>query len=251
MAKSFLNLSNFVAKARSTGFAKQNKFEVEITTPPGLMFNPMTGGAFLSILNCEMTSFPSLNILTRQLRAQGPAYQRPTGIEFSGEGIPLTFIIDQDMQLKAFFDAWLFKIVNPHSAEVSYRDQYITEVKIKQLNELEEVVYEITLYDAFPRSVSLLDLSSSSQNSFHKLTVNFAFRKWISAHEWFQNFDLSPTADVSGYRPIFNDPYKNTLKKQQVSGTTFGKPTEPSYTVTNPIGSTTGEPLTPFNVIVP
>lgn len=227
------NLEEFVAKARTTGFARQNKFEVFFTAPAGLPITPMNReGPQLSILNCELASFPAMNIITRQLRAQGPAYQRPVGIDFSGEGIPLTFVVDQSMGLKAFFDAWLFKIVNPFSAEVSYREQYTTEVKITQFNELEESVYTITLYDAFPRSVNLLDLSSSAQNSFHKLTVNFAFRKWISSHNWFESLDLSPVTDVSGNRPRFVDPYKIKKQPRNLPPTTPNWPADP----TGPVG---------------
>jgi hypothetical protein len=224
MAQAYTNLSKFKAVARTTGFAKQNKYEVEILPPAGIGVTALNKQYYNAILNCELASFPSLNILTRQLFAQGPAYQRPTGIDFSGEGIPLTFILDQSMGLKAFFDAWLFKVVNPYSAEVSYRDQYTSTVRIKQLNELEQSVYEITLYEAFPRSISLLDLSASSQNSFHKLTVNFTFRKWLPTHELFQTFDLSPGSDISGNRILTTDPYKKPR-----SGTTVSDKGQPNF----------------------
>lgn len=197
MAKPIFSLTNFIAQARVNGFAKNNRFEVEIAPPPGLTFYTNQDARKLAITNVEIANFPVLNILNKQLRAQGPAYQRPVGMEFGGEGINITFVLDQSMKLKAFFDAWMFKIVNPYSSEVSYKDKYIGEsIKIKQLNNIDDIVYSVILTDVFPRSMSLLDLSQSNQNQYHKLTVTFAYRKWISEHESFGSLDVSPTTLV-------------------------------------------------------
>jgi hypothetical protein len=46
----------------------------------------------------------------------------------------------------------------------------------------DQVVYSAILEDAFPRSVSLLELNQGNQNSVHKLSVTFVYRRWRPVH---------------------------------------------------------------------
>jgi len=238
MAQANFSLEAFVAYAKTTGFAKQNKFEVDITLPPGLSNSSFATESILSSLYCEGTSFPVLNITTKQLKAQGPVHQRPVGMDFGGEGIGFTFVLDQDMRLKAFFDAWFFKVVNPYSSEISYKNAYLSSLVVKQLNELDNVVYSVKLIDAFPRSLNILEVNQGSVNTFHKLTVNFAFRKWIPQHDLFAtgNYSLSSGTTAPNRIQKF-DPYKT--RQTTLTGTDprngrgYVEPSEPYYTPEN------------------
>lgn len=238
------SLTDFVSQAKEFEFAKTNYFEVEISTPQTLLASNYFKETVKKsiILYCEGASFPSINIPTRSMRIQGPAYIRPMGIDFSGEsGIPLTFLVDGTMDLKAYFDAWMYSIVNPYSGELSYQDQYATTIRIKQLSdtvlaagdrpgELKDqssVVYENLIQYAFPRSMSILDLNSSSQNMFHKLTINFSYRTIISRHPAFSdNLDYTPVFNRFN-RIIQTDPYKSS----KVNDITFPNGLGPEYQI--------------------
>ena len=176
------SLKQFQAQVRARGVAKPNRFEVEIPVPP--LF--ARRGNLLDIRNvnlfCESTGLPGQVIGVKQQRIYGPAYQRPITTDFGGEGITMVFLIDQPMDIKAFFDTWLSIIIDPVTYNVHYQDDYSVNVTIKQLNEKDAVSYAVVLQDCFPRSYNMLELNQGSTNSVHKLSVNFAYRKWIPAH---------------------------------------------------------------------
>ena len=73
-------------------------------------------------------------------------------------------------------------IIHPYEYYVHYQRTYVTSITISQLDENNEETYGVLLVDAFPRSVSMLDLNSSTQNSSHRLNVSFAYRKWWPHH---------------------------------------------------------------------
>ena len=179
MASSNFNLSRFIGAVREDSFARVNRFEVIINTPKDLVLSLKNRSNARAVsLYCEMASLPPVNISTKSFKIFGPTYQRPFGAEYGGEGISLTFHVDRDMQVKKFFDEWTARVVDPKSGLVGYQEDYISTLTLKQLNEQDDVTYELELEEAFPRSVNLLELNNSAQNQTHRLNVLFAYRYW-------------------------------------------------------------------------
>jgi len=174
------NLNNFITKITKTGVAKTNRFEVRITPP--LALQAFKNDGELVSLYCDISNLPGMSVITKGLRLFGPAYQRPISSEFNGEAINMTFYLDRDMHVKAFFDAWMFKTVNPNSFNVSYASEYACDIKISQLDENDKPTYSVYLQDAFPRAMSLVDLSSGATNQAGRLNMTFAYRRWFSRH---------------------------------------------------------------------
>lgn len=169
-------IENFVSEIRLSSLARTNRFEVLISLPRAL--SSRTEDARLISLYCEQASLPMLNISTKPLKIFGPSYQRPVSSEYGGEGVSLTFHVDRDMRVKRFFDDWMHRIVEENTFLVNYAEEYTSKVIVRQLDEEDNVTYEIELQDAFPRSMNLMDLNNNSQNQTHRLTVLMAYRKW-------------------------------------------------------------------------
>ena len=176
MAKAHFSVDDFKSEVLGKGLARTNRFEVIIIAPPGFDVTGSTASR-VSLL-CETASFPLLNITTKQHRIYGPAYQRPVTSEYGGEGIPFTFHVDRNMDIKVFFDNWMQNIVFRDSYNVAYQSSYVTDVEIYQLDEQNNYTYGIKLLEAFPRSLNVMELNHSAQNQTHRLTVLFAYRKW-------------------------------------------------------------------------
>lgn len=170
--KSHFNLTNFISEIKSRGLSRPNRFEVSIAR--------QNSDDKLVSLFCEISNLPGVAINSKGLRIYGPAYQRPVSIEFGGETINMTFYVDSNFNVKKYFDDWLFHVVNPNSFNVQYENDFVSDIVLKQLNEKNEVMYEVTLKDAFPRSITPMDLNMSSDNQVHKLNVTFSYRKWIT-----------------------------------------------------------------------
>jgi hypothetical protein len=198
---STFNIEDFKSQINKTGLSKTNRFEVQIVPPPAL--SEKLSSAKLVSLFCEITSLPGMSITTKGQRIYGAAYPRPISSDFGGEAISMTFYVDRKFDVKDFFDAWMFSIVNPNSFNVKYQKEYVTAIKITQLNEKDEDQYSIFLEDAFPRSMNMMDLNMSSTNQVHKLTVNFSYRRWFSA----QTGNMSSSYSSPSFPPNLQPPY--------------------------------------------
>jgi hypothetical protein len=197
MSKATFSLRNFRSEVSRRGLARPTRFEVIIPTPIGLRSSFTSQETNIVSLFCEAAVLPPQIIGVKQQRIIGPAYQRPVGVEFGGEGLPMTFLLDQQMDVKGFFDSWLNKVVHPFQFYVSYPDQYVTNIDIHQLDEQNNYTYSIRLVDAFPRSMNIVDLNHSNQNQISKLNVNFAYRRWYSSQKLANKVPYSILADNS------------------------------------------------------
>lgn len=185
MSAASFNLNNFLASVRTIGLARVNRFEVIISPPKALLSFAVQEGdrsskeeADLSSLFCEVSNFPPINLTVKPFKIFGPSYQRPITSEYGGDGMSMTFHIDREMKLKRFFEDWIENIVRRDDFTVNYQDSYVTTIKVKQLDEEENVTYEIELLEAFPRSMTLVDLNNSAQSQTHRLNIIFAYRYW-------------------------------------------------------------------------
>lgn len=175
MSTAAFNLKQFISTVKRTSFARVNRFELILTAPPGLAsYADLTKTS----MYCEVTNFPPLALSVKPFKIFGPSYQRPITSEYGGDGMSMTFHVDRDMRIKRLFDDWLEFIVDRNNFTVAYQEDYATKLYIRQLDEANNVTYEIELIDAFPRSMTLMDLNNSAQNQTHRLNVIFAYRYW-------------------------------------------------------------------------
>ena len=187
------DLNAFQSQVFSKGLAENNKFEMIISSPP-ILANKTSLASTTSML-CEISNFPPLNVMVRTMNLYGPVHQRPVAMDYGGDGIAASFYLDREMAVKIFFDTWMTSIIASDTQNVSYQKDYITDIKIRQLSDggaglqnnvifnpvgaTEESIYGVQLLEAFPRSMNLVDLNAGAQNQVSRLTVVFAFRKWV------------------------------------------------------------------------
>jgi hypothetical protein len=197
MTKASFNPAIFLTNVNKVNLAKPTRFEVHIFFPNSIasVVGIPTSEQNLVSLLCESASLPVQNISVKQQRIYGPNYQRPISVDYGGEGIPMTFLVDGDMNIKSIFDIWISKIVDPIQYFVYHPSTYSAEIKIMQLDEDDNVVYTVVLEDAFPRNVGMLELNHSAQNLTHKLNVTFAYRRWFPVHP-LNNAALYPKLDL-------------------------------------------------------
>jgi len=209
------NITNFLTEVNRSGISKANRFEVQIIPPQTLQ--SFTNEGRLVSLYCDITNLPGMSTITKPLRLYGPAYQRPVSSEFNGEAINMTFYLDREMNVKAFFDAWMFKTVNPNSFNVSYAVDYVSQIKITQLDEQDNEKYSIYLEDAFPRAMSLVDLNAGAVNQANKLNMTFAYRRWFSDHPSYRG-----TFAKANFDPKLKDPAVSPINQNRVTGGVVG-----------------------------
>ena len=129
-------------------------------------------------LLCESTSLPGRSISTFEL-SQGQQVNKFPYSYIDGE-ISFTFMVTNDFYIHRLFDTWLKLVLNPDAYQVGYKSDYSTDVIIQLLNQKNIPVHGVKLIKAYPISMSELTLDNNSTNGYQKLTVTFAYDKFIS-----------------------------------------------------------------------
>ena len=124
----------------------------------------------------EQTELPGKNLTTTDIRYNGDFYKLPYAVVYGAQ--QFTFRVSQDMYEKNIIDNWMNIVFNPNTHEVSYMDDYVTDITINQLDMQDNVTYSIVLKDAFPSMCNPLTVSNEEQNQFHRMAVQFMYRKW-------------------------------------------------------------------------
>jgi hypothetical protein len=153
--------------------ARTNRFDVDVTIP--LVMIPYVTSARSLKYRCENANLPGRTLATTEQKTYGPIEKYPYLNTYND--IDLTFIVDDDMQQKILFDAWLNYINPSYSNNIRYKSDYATILKINQYDVTGELTYSVNLYDAFPISMNQMDLDWSG-DGYHKLNVTFAYTRW-------------------------------------------------------------------------
>jgi hypothetical protein len=151
--------------------ARPNKFDVSIPVPLTLI--PYVKNAKNLIYRCENANLPGRNFATLEQKiGSNPVEKYPYLTSYND--LDLTFIVDDDMNQKVFFDAWM-NFINPtYNYNFRYKGDYSTAITINQYDVTNQISYSINLYDAYPVSMNQMDLDWSA-DGYHKLNVTFAY----------------------------------------------------------------------------
>lgn len=175
------NISQFRASFKND-LARPSRFTVFI--PANFMFKFIPGlNGFLGsngtsglTLRCESAEMPGrfINTTDRKIGAV-PVWKVPYQSTYNEAN--MTFIVDDDMNTKLFFDLWQ-QIINPTSTfNFRYPKDYVTDISVTQYDVHGEVSYKAVMLNAYPISINAMDLDWSS-DSYHKLNVTFAYTHW-------------------------------------------------------------------------
>jgi hypothetical protein len=153
--------------------ARSNRFDVDIPVPLTLI--PYLKTSSRLKYRCENANLPGRSLATIEQKTYGPVEKFPYLTTYND--IDLTFMVDGDMSQKVFFDAWL-NYINPlYNNNFRYKSDYSTDLRITQYDVDNQATYSVDLYEAYPISINQMDLDWSN-DSYHKLTVTFAYTKW-------------------------------------------------------------------------
>ena len=187
-------LEKFRAETRKRDFARSHRFEVQITPPANLMGDDgrkIDGGQKMAThvtsagrsaehlsLFVEDAMIPGILLGTRPFRANNINEQRATAIDFGGDSITFTFLVDATWAAKDFFGDWMRGIINKRTREIAFPDNYYGSLTITALNNKDEVVAKWELEDVFPRSIAPVQMSNSNTQPV-RLPVTFAYKRWF------------------------------------------------------------------------
>ena len=170
-----LNVDNFTARIATMGLASPNKFEVDITYPSivgiGEVLNIMCETA--TIAGRTVQSMLDIQYGIRREIAYGAPQYTP---------LSLTFLCSESMQEKKVLDNWNNIIVDATKAtgafNVAYYDDYKGTIKVKKLDRTGEEVLQVEYLDAWPKTISQVDLNHTTTNATLRVTCEFSYSYW-------------------------------------------------------------------------
>ena len=157
----------------ATELARSSRFDVNIPIPLSML--PYVSSAKSLTYRCESAQLPGRTFDTAEQKTYGPIEKYPYLTSFTD--IDLTILIDDDMNQKVLFDAWLNYINPQYNNNFRYKGDYATILTVNQYDVTNKLSYSVNLYDAYPISINQMDLNWSDEG-VHKLVVTFAYTYW-------------------------------------------------------------------------
>ena len=171
-------------------------------------------------------------ILSNKEYNVGPwTFFRNTKVGFLGNEINFTFLTDQDWFLRSFFEHWVSACADTVSQEIGYPDDVTTTITIKALDVQDNVKKEWTLYEAMPKVINLVPLSSGTVSAVRNTLI-------ISSAYWDSSEVYGPYESDMEAKMVLSNGYKDANRKYSMvtdgSGKTFFEPSKDGHYETDP-----------------
>ena len=126
------------------------------------------------IRNCLSTTIPGRSLMSQAFKIYGNPMDQVYEVSYSNE-ISMTFRVGQDMFERDFFESWMNTAASYETADIEYPDNYMTRVKIYQLDPADYRVYCVRLNNVFCKTISDMELSSDSTDQIHTIQVTLSY----------------------------------------------------------------------------
>ena len=166
------SVTEFTGTIGKLGLASPNKFEVAIHFPIGQRdkdFDIMCETA--TIAGRSVQSMLDIQYGIRRDIAYGAPQYTP---------LSLTFLCTKDLNEKRLLDQWNNTIVNVSRGwDVAYYKDYIGSVVVSVFDRTgQNKIYEVKYFEAYPKTISQIDLSHGTTNNTLRVTAEFAYAWW-------------------------------------------------------------------------
>ena len=133
---------------------------------------------------CEVTQLPGRTISTTDDQAYGPITK--FAYETGYQDLDMQIIASEDFRERVFFEVWMENIINQSNLRdgnksnaglSKYYNQYATgQVRIFQASPDTKILARYTLYNAYPISLSPMNLTWEEQDTYQRFTVTMTYR---------------------------------------------------------------------------
>jgi hypothetical protein len=166
----------FFDSVKKYGISRPNRFEVLITSAGDK--SEYADDNFVALW-CQSVDIPGRTMESQpNENIYGPSHEIAQGIVLTGT-IEMTFLLDENYNIKRYFDNWQKKIYDPNTYDMYYYSNYVRDMTIKQLSKNDDIVFQCKVYEAFPKTVELISLNANNRSEASTLSVTMSFRDWI------------------------------------------------------------------------
>lgn len=216
--------------ATLSGSAKPNRFDCQLFLPSALQ----TSSQLPKDLSLRITgvSLPGKNIrTTTDENIYGPSYEVAQGLTY-GEEITIEFLLKNNHEERLVFNAWQDYIVSPTTYNVSYYNEYVSNMRVWQLDEQENKTAGIEIRNVYPKTVNAIEYSTESSSQIIKTTVGMTFKEWVP---------LEPTGPLSKSNSswvVYDEYNEQSISKRGIPNLNItGRDTTGFPSIKRPVGN--------------
>ena len=173
----------------NNGYAQPNKYEVLIHPPAKL-----GGGGFENVfsgmerksaireisMRCEAVQLPGRNLSTgTDSNIYGPTREVVEGVTYA-EDLNMVFQASSGLDERVFFENWQRQAFNEKTWNIGYYKDYVGTIDIYLLDKQNQRRYGLKIHEAFPKTISQIDLNYAPSGEIIKTQISFSFRYWTA-----------------------------------------------------------------------
>lgn len=189
------DISKFSAAIKKNGVAKSSHFICDIAPPRFMIQSTGTFAKETIPFYVQTAAVPEIALLTQGVNDTG--LTREVVYDKGYGELTLSFFCDQNMMIKAFFDAWIHTVVHSKYGKFMYPESYYAEnLHINILDSAKNTSYIVSLKNAYPKIVDDIVLSSDSKAPI-SFRVRFVYESWWATQTQTYDPDLPLGANTT------------------------------------------------------
>lgn len=213
-------LSSFISRVKRHNVALNSRFVVTISPPPFMRTGMNADQQNTIELFCEQSMFPEMALATVTLKDYG--VNREVVYDKLYGQISLTFLCDEEMYIKRFFDLWIDTIAKYKGGIFAYPADYTSAViTVSQLDRAWNKTYTVAMHSVYPKVVNDVVLNASGKD-VNRFTVVFTHENWESFQIAPKNL-RTPIADFNSRKlqniSVPSNPIVSTEPNPDIYGT--------------------------------
>lgn len=190
-----LSISEFVNDLNKKGPARSNLFIVEFGTIRGKVpqttlgtHDPAVNGSYSEkdVMGNELHDHQKLALYVQGVNVPGQKiekhkqesdripYDSPT--EISSSELSITFLCDQSMIQKHYFQEWMTNVINPASHAHAFYNDYIANIVVRMFDTKGNLRNIIEFTECWPIAIDDVDLAYGHSDKFIEFKVSFTYR---------------------------------------------------------------------------
>jgi len=101
---------------------------------------------------------------------------------FDQEDLPISFLLTNDWSTWDFIYEWHERIINnlgdTRNFTVNFKNTYTEDIEIHHLDNANNIKKKLRLKNAFPTTLSALELGNANENEVIRVTTEFSYDNW-------------------------------------------------------------------------
>ena len=169
------NKRDFLAQIRRQHTPRSDRFEVSFGAPAGLAL----GRNRLATLMCEEAQIPGLAATNLPVKIGPWTEYRTQNLEFLTTEAVFSFVVDQNWELRSYFEEWIHLSASMTNKEVSFYNKVTCTIDVKSLDTQDNVIGHWKLHEAVPKLLNITPVAWGNTQLLRS-SLSVSAKRWTN-----------------------------------------------------------------------